>query len=51
LPVRETASATPSGGKASPDGRNGRPGVDWRWSTSSSFDRNGKMIEDWSQWD
>ena len=31
LPIRETASATPSGGKAAADGSNGRPGVDWRW--------------------
>src|SRR6266496_4158987 len=45
VPVRETASATPSGGKASPDGRNGRPGIDWRWEhVIVVFDRNGNMI-------
>jgi len=50
--VRETASATPSGGKAAPDGSTGRPGIDWRWEhVIVVFDRNGKMIEDWSQWD
>ena len=31
LPIRKTASATPSGGKAAADGSNGRPGIDWRW--------------------
>src|SRR5688572_7181685 len=47
LPLRETASATPSGGKADPDGSDGRPGVDWRWEhVIVVFDRNGKMIED-----
>ena len=52
VPLRETASATPSGGKASADGSDGRPGVDWRWEhVIVVFDRNGKMIEDWSQWD
>jgi hypothetical protein len=52
VPVRETASATPSGGKAAPDGSNGRPGIDWRWEhVIVVFDRNGKMVEDWSQWD
>src|SRR4030088_2375122 len=44
LPGPETASATPSAGKASADGRNGRPGVDWRWEhVIVVFDRNGKM--------
>src|SRR6195256_3871629 len=52
VPVREAASATPSGGKAAADGSDGRPGVDWRWEhVIVVFDRNGKMIEDWSQWD
>jgi DNA-binding beta-propeller fold protein YncE len=54
LPIRETASATPSGGKAAADGRNGRPGVDWRWEhVIVVFDRDGKMIdtENWAQWD
>ena len=49
VPMRETASATPSGGKAAPDGSTGRPGIDWRWEhVIVVFDRNGKMIEDWS---
>ena len=66
VPLRETASATPScGGVPNPagmpknpncldarDGHDGRPGVDWRWEhVIVVFDRNGKMIEDWSQWD
>ena len=39
-------------GKAAPDGSNGRPGIDWRWEhVIVVFDRNGKMVEDWSQWD
>ena len=42
VPLRETASATPSGGKAAADGRNGRPGVDWRWEhVIVVFDRSG----------
>jgi peptidylamidoglycolate lyase len=52
VPIRETASATPSSGKAAADGSDGRPGVDWRWEhVIAVFDRNGKMVEDWSQWD
>jgi len=52
VPIREASGATPSGGRGNPDGRNGRPGVDWRWEhIIAVFDRNGKMIEDWSQWD
>jgi DNA-binding beta-propeller fold protein YncE len=54
VPVRETASATPSGGKAAADGSDGRAGVDWRWEhVIVVFDRNGKMIDEanWSQWD
>ena len=52
LPLRETASATPSSGKAAADGSDGRAGVDWRWEhVIAVFDRNGKMVEDWSQWD
>ena len=52
VPLRETASATPSSGKAAPDGSDGRPGVDWRWEhVIVEFDRNGKVINDWSQWD
>ena len=51
VPTREAASATPSFGKAV-DESDGRPGVDWRWEhVIQVFDRNGKMIEDWSQWD
>jgi DNA-binding beta-propeller fold protein YncE len=51
VPVREAASATPSFGKAVDEG-DGRPGVDWRWEhVIMVFDRNGKMVEDWSQWD
>ena len=52
VPLREAASATPSSGMAAADGSDGRPGVDWRWEhVIAVFDRNGKMIEDWSQWD
>ena len=66
LPLRETASATPScGGVPNPanmpknpncpdalDGHDGRPGVDWRWDhVIVVLDRNGKVIEDWTQWD
>ena len=52
VPLREAASATPSGGVAAPDGSDGRPGTDWKWEhVIVVFDRNGKMIEDWSQWD
>jgi peptidylamidoglycolate lyase len=52
VPLREAASATPSSGKAAEDGSDGRPGIDWRWEhVIAVFDRNGKMIEDWSQWD
>ena len=39
-------------GRAAADGSDGRAGVDWRWEhVIAVFDRNGKMIEDWSQWD
>jgi DNA-binding beta-propeller fold protein YncE len=54
LPTRETASATPSGGKAAADGSNGRPGIDWRWEhVVYVLDRNGKIIDEanWAQWD
>jgi hypothetical protein len=52
VPIREAASATPSSGRAAEDGSDGRAGVDWRWEhVIVVFDRNGKMIEDWSQWD
>jgi peptidylamidoglycolate lyase len=52
VPVRETASATPSFGIANPDGSDGRPGIDWRWEhVIVVFDHEGNMIEDWSQWD
>jgi len=52
VPIREAASATPSSGRAAEDGSDGRPGVDWRWEhVIAVFDRNGKMVEDWSQWD
>ncbi len=52
VPLRESSSATPSHGRAAPDGSDGRPGVDWRWEhVIVAFDRNGKMTEDWSQWD
>jgi len=66
LPLRETASASPScGGIQNPpnmprnpncpdvsDGREGRAGVDWRWDhVVIVLDRNGKVIEDWTQWD
>jgi DNA-binding beta-propeller fold protein YncE len=53
VPVRETASATPSSGKAE-DESDGRPGVDWRWEhVVYVLDRNGKIIDEanWSQWD
>jgi DNA-binding beta-propeller fold protein YncE len=52
VPMREAASATPSHGRGAEDGSDGRAGVDWRWEhVIVVFDRNGKMIEDWSQWD
>jgi DNA-binding beta-propeller fold protein YncE len=52
VPIREAASATPSSGRAAEDGSDGRAGVDWRWEhVITVFDRNGKVIEDWSQWD
>jgi len=52
VPLREAASASPSLGKAAEDGSDGRPGIDWRWEhVITVFDRNGKVIEDWSQWD
>jgi len=52
VPLREAASATPSSGKAAPDGSDGRPGVDWKWEhVIVVLDRNGKLIEDWRQWD
>ena len=51
VPMREAASATPSFGKAM-DESDGRPDIDWRWEhVIQVFDRTGKMIEDWSQWD
>lgn len=51
-PLRESSSATPSSGRAAADGSDGRPGVDWRWEhVIVVFNREGKMIEDWSQWD
>ena len=53
VPVRETASATPSGGKAV-DASDGRPGVDWRWEhVVVVLDRTGKIIDEanWKQWD
>jgi DNA-binding beta-propeller fold protein YncE len=52
VPLRESSSATPSSGRAAADGSDGRAGVDWRWEhLIVVFDRNGKMVEDWSQWD
>jgi len=66
VPLRETASATPScGGIPNPagmpknpncpdarDGHEGRPGVDWRWEhVIVVLDHTGKVIEDWSQYD
>ena len=52
VPLRETASATPSHGIGNDDGSNGRPGIDWRWEhLIVVFDGEGNMIEDWSQWD
>jgi peptidylamidoglycolate lyase len=52
VPLREAASATPSSGRAAPDGSDGRPGIDWKWEhLIVVFDRNGKLIEDWTQWD
>jgi hypothetical protein len=52
VPLRETSSATPSLGRGAEDGSDGRAGIDWRWEhVVVVFDRNGKMIEDWSQWD
>ena len=54
LPIRETASATPSGGRADADGSDGRPGVDWRWEhVVYVLDRDGKIIDEanWKQWD
>ena len=67
VPLREAASATPScGGRpyptgvtpnpncpvAGPDGRYGRPGVDWRWEhVITVVDANGNTIEDWRQYD
>ena len=51
-PLRESSSATPSHGIGNPDGRNGRPGIDWRWEhVIVAFDAEGNMTEDWSQWD
>jgi DNA-binding beta-propeller fold protein YncE len=62
VPLRETASATPSCGDTpratkNPncpplDESNGRPGVDWRWEhVIVVLDRAGNMIEDWRQYD
>jgi hypothetical protein len=52
VPLRETAGATPSYGRAAEDGSDGRPGIDWRWEhVMVVFDGEGNMIEDWSQWD
>ena len=52
VPQREAASTTPSHGIANPDGRNGRPGIDWRWEhVIAVFDREGNITENWSQWD
>ena len=52
VPLRESSSATPSHGVGAEDGRNGRPGIDWRWEhVIVAFDSEGNMTEDWSQWD
>ena len=63
VPLREAASATPSCGdlpRPTPpnpscgalDASDGRPGVDWRWDhIVVVFDRNGNLIEDWTQYD
>lgn len=52
LPLRESNSATPSSGREAPDGSTGRAGIDWRWEhVIVEFDQNGRMINDWSQWD
>jgi sugar lactone lactonase YvrE len=63
VPLRETASATPSCGDlprptpanpncAALDAGDGRPGVDWRWEhVVMVFDHNGNIVEDWSQYD
>jgi peptidylamidoglycolate lyase len=62
VPLRETASATPSCGDVprmtkNPncpplDASSGRPGVDWRWEhVVVALDGNGNVIEDWSQYD
>ena len=52
VPLRESSSATPSYGRANPDGSDGRPGIDWRWHhVIVVFDHEGNMTEDWTQWD
>jgi hypothetical protein len=52
VPIREAASATPSHGRGAADGSDGRPGIDWRWDNLIVVvNREGKIVEDWSQWD
>jgi DNA-binding beta-propeller fold protein YncE len=62
VPLRETASATPSCGDTprltnNPNcppltAESGRPGIDWRWEhVIVVFDRAGNMIEDWRPYD
>jgi DNA-binding beta-propeller fold protein YncE len=52
LPWRDATAASPPGALDGDDSDRGRRGVDFRWEHCILvFDREGNLIEDWTQWD
>jgi DNA-binding beta-propeller fold protein YncE len=58
LPWRDATTASPPGALETKDGKvgddldSGKPGVDYRWEHCIVVvDGNGKIVEDWTQWD
>ena len=51
LPLRQAGGVIPNGDQLDEPG-NGRPGIDWRFEHSILVvNREGKITEDWTQWD
>jgi hypothetical protein len=51
LPLRQAGGAIPNGDQLTEPG-NGRPGIDWRFEHSILvLNEEGKITEDWTQWD
>ncbi len=51
LPLRQAGGVIPNGDELDKPG-NGRPGIDWRWEHSILVvNAEGKITEDWTQWD